>query len=63
MFSSLQNWVLKRKEHIVHRMAVSVMPDHRKYFMQALYNSHLIIIATFSLVFMYAGPVCLLKYM
>lgn len=51
ILSSLQNWALKRKEHIAHRMAVSVMPDHRKYFMQALYNSYLIITASFFLVF------------
>lgn len=49
--SNLQNWALKGKEHIAHRMAVSVMPDHRKYFMQSLYNSYLITIASFSLGF------------
>lgn len=61
MLSSLQNWALKRKEHIAHRMAVSVLPDHRKYFMQALYNSYLIIIASFFLVFILCWTSLLVK--
>lgn len=51
LWNSVLETVLERKEHTAHWMAVSAMPDHKKYFMQALYNSYLIIIASFFLVF------------
>jgi len=61
MLSNLQNWALKRKEHIAHWMAVSVTPDHRKSFTQALYNPYLIITASFFLVFVLCWTSLLVK--
>lgn len=61
MLSNLQSWALKSKEHTAHRIAVSVIRDHRKYFMQGLYNSYLIIIASLFRVFMLCWTSLLVK--
>lgn len=61
MLSNLQNWALKRKEYTAHWIAVSVIRDHKKYFMQGLYNSYLIIIASLFRVFILCWTSLLVK--